>query len=168
MPFRRLPLVPCLLLSGLVAIAGCKPGAAPDTRAADEKMIRELDAQWSKAAGAHDLKTTLLYYADDAVLLPPDEVASTDKESIRASWANTFLTIDALSWDVTRLEVAQSGDLAYLTGKWKGEVRAPVGGASTAVAGKLLEVWRKQADGSWKCVADTYNNDPAKAPVVAK
>jgi ketosteroid isomerase-like protein len=160
----------CLSLGGLLlgSLFGCKPAVAPDTRAADEKTIRGLDAQWSKDAGAHDLMGTLSFYADNAVLLPPDEVAAADKEAIRASWANTFLTLDGLSWEVTRLDVARSGDLAYLTGKWKGEMRAPVGGASVAVTGKLLEVWRKQSDGAWKCVADTYNNDPPKAPVLTK
>jgi ketosteroid isomerase-like protein len=29
--------------------------------------------------------------------------------------------------------------------------------------GKYLSVWKKQSDGSWKCVADTWNSDlPAK------
>jgi ketosteroid isomerase-like protein len=32
--------------------------------------------------------------------------------------------------------------------------------------GKYLAVWKKQADGSWKCVADMFNTDlpPASAP----
>jgi ketosteroid isomerase-like protein len=167
---RTLGSMSCLLLGVLLlgSLSGCKPAATPDTRAADERIIRDLDAQWSKDAAAHDLKGALSFYADNAVLLPPDAAAATDKEAIRTSWANTFLTLDALSWEVTRLEVARSGDLAYLTGKWKGEMRAPVGGASVTVTGKLLEVWHKQPDGSWKCVADTYNNDPAKAPVLTK
>lgn len=30
--------------------------------------------------------------------------------------------------------------------------------------GKILEVWKKQSDGKWKCIVDTYNSD---IPVVA-
>jgi len=31
--------------------------------------------------------------------------------------------------------------------------------------GKYLEIWKKQADGSWKCVADMFNTDlPSMAP----
>jgi ketosteroid isomerase-like protein len=26
-------------------------------------------------------------------------------------------------------------------------------------SGKLVEVWKKQPDGKWKCVVDTYNSD---------
>jgi ketosteroid isomerase-like protein len=39
--------------------------------------------------------------------------------------------------------------------------------------GKYTEVWKKQADGKWKAVADIWNSDlpvsaPAPAPVAAK
>jgi len=33
--------------------------------------------------------------------------------------------------------------------------------------GKLVEVWRKQADGSWKCIVDTWNSDLAPAAAAA-
>jgi hypothetical protein len=35
--------------------------------------------------------------------------------------------------------------------------------------GKFLEVWKKQADGKWKVVADVYNSDlPVLAPTPEK
>ena len=38
-------------------------------------------------------------------------------------------------------------------------------GKSLADRGKLVEVWKKQADGKWKTVADIFNSDlPAPAP----
>jgi ketosteroid isomerase-like protein len=30
--------------------------------------------------------------------------------------------------------------------------------------GKFVEVWKKQSDGKWKCVADTYNSDLPVVP----
>lgn len=31
--------------------------------------------------------------------------------------------------------------------------------------GKFLEVWKKQADGNWKCVADMFSSDvPVAGP----
>ena len=146
-----------------LAATGCNQAARPDTRKSDEETIRALDTQWSKTAGAHDLEATVAFYADNAVLLPPDEAAATDKASIRASWAGAFSALDTISWEVTRIEVAKSGDLAYLTGKWKATAKGPHGTAIPST-GKLLEVWEKQPDGKWKCIADTYNNDaPATA-----
>lgn len=137
-------------------IAGCKETTAPDTQAADAQTIRALDAEWSRVAGAHNLDATVAFYADDAVLLPPDEPAATSKAAIRASWAAALSTFKTLSWNVTKIEVARSGDLAYLTGRWQGTLQ---GTGDSAVTGKLLEVWGKQSDGQWKCIADTYNAD---------
>jgi ketosteroid isomerase-like protein len=32
-------------------------------------------------------------------------------------------------------------------------------GTSVNDRGKYLEVWKKQADGTWKCVMDMWNSD---------
>jgi len=31
-------------------------------------------------------------------------------------------------------------------------------------SGKILEVWRKQPDGGWKCAADTWSSDLPASP----
>jgi ketosteroid isomerase-like protein len=64
--------------------------------------------------------------------------------------------------------VAQSGDLAYLLGTYVETATDPQGKPVTD-KGKLLEVWKKQVDGKWKWVADTYNSDlPAAAASATK
>jgi len=130
----------------------------PDTRAADENAIRAADAQWAKTAQAHDLDGTVSYYTDDAVLLPPNAPIAADKQSIRASWEALLGPTIAISWHITKMDVAQSGDLAYLVGAYSLTVRDPHGNP-TSDRGKLIEVWKKQADGKWKTVADTFNSD---------
>jgi uncharacterized protein (TIGR02246 family) len=130
----------------------------PDTRATDESAIRAADAQWAKTAQAHDLDGTVSYYTDDAVLLPPNAPIAADKQSIRASWEALLGPTIAISWHITKMDVAQSGDLAYLVGAYSLTVRDPHGNPTTD-RGKLIEVWKKQADGKWKTVADTFNSD---------
>jgi ketosteroid isomerase-like protein len=42
---------------------------------------------------------------------------------------------------------------------------------ASADHGKFVEVWRKQADGKWKCAVDIFNSDipvPAAAPTPNK
>ena len=34
--------------------------------------------------------------------------------------------------------------------------------------GKILEIWKKQPDGSWKCSVDTYSSDLPAPPPPAK
>jgi ketosteroid isomerase-like protein len=42
-------------------------------------------------------------------------------------------------------------------------------GKSQEDRGKLVEVWKKQADGKWKTVADIFNSDlPSPSPAPAE
>jgi ketosteroid isomerase-like protein len=146
----------------LVVVCGCNQ-QAPDNRAADESTIRNLDAQWSKTAGAHDLDGIVSYYSDDAVLLPPNAPAATNKQSIRASWADLAAPGVSISWQVSKVEVSKSGDMAYSTGIYSLAMKGPQG-KPIVDKGKFMEVWKKQPDGGWKVVADTYNSDLPAQP----
>lgn len=57
----------CGCLALLLLASSCMTA---DSRAADERAIRELDAQWSQTAAANDLEGTISFYSDDATLLP--------------------------------------------------------------------------------------------------
>ena len=99
----------------------------PDTRAANEATIRDLDAQWSKASMAHDWNATVSYYADTASLLPPNAPLANTKEAIRASWAPLVAENAATSWQSTKVEVARSGDVAYSIGTYNLVINRPQG-----------------------------------------
>ncbi len=158
----------CGSLALILIVAGCNRQTVPDTRAADESAVRDADAQWAKTAGANDLDGTVSYYTDDASLLPPNAPIATGKQAIRAVWA-TMLTPDTtVSWQVNKAEVARSGDLAYVMGTYRIAAKNPQG-KSQEDRGKMVEVWKKQADGKWKTAADIFNSDlPAPAPVEKK
>lgn len=144
--------------------SSCAPPAAPDTRAAEEALIRTLDEQWSATAAKNDLDGTVAFYSDDAVLLPPNAPIAKDPKSIRDSWAGLLGPNTSVSWKVSKVEVAKSGEIGYLYGTYQLSIQDPKGGSAIHDAGKLLEVWKKQFDGKWKCIVDTYNSDlPAPA-----
>jgi len=128
-----------------------------DTRTADEATLRNLDAEWSKAAGAKDLEKTVSYYTDDALILPPNIPTIQGKQGARAMWQGMF-SVPGFGggWKATRVEV--SGDLGWVTGTYELS-ETDASGRPMVDKGKYLEVWRKQADGSWKCVADMFNTD---------
>ncbi len=152
----------CLALIALST--GCNQ-QAPDTRAADESAVRDADTQWSKAAAANDLDATVSYYSDDASLLPPNAPIAIGKQAIRAVWASSLLSPNVtVTWQVNKADVARSGELAYVVGAYQITAKNPKGKALED-RGKLVEVWKKQADGKWKTVADIFNSDlPAPAP----
>lgn len=148
----------CLAL--LLFASGCGSGTPKDTRAADESALRAADAEWSKAAASKDLNATVSYYSDDASLLAPNAPIASGKESIREAW-NSMLGPDvSLTWQADKVDVARSGDLAYVTGAYQMTTSA-TGSKPVTDRGKFVEVWKKQADGNWKTVVDIFNSDLA-------
>jgi len=125
-----------------------------------EKAVRDADAQWSKVAAAKDLDKTVAFYADDAVVLPPNQPAVTNKDGIRNLWKGVLDTLIDISWKTTRVEVAKSGDMAVLTGTYEMTMKD-----GSKDKGKYCEVWQKKADGKWKVGIDMFSSDlPAQPP----
>jgi len=150
------------VLVGLLSfVAACQKPAETmaDTRSADEATLKNLDAEWSKAAGAKDVDKTASYYSDDAVVLPPNMATINGKQGARAMWQGMFgVPGFGGGWKASKVEVARSGDIAYVTGTYElSETDAK--GKPMTDKGKYLEVWKKQGDGAWKCVVDMFNSD---------
>ena len=155
-----------LFLSGCIALlsfAFVGTTSSADTKI--EQALRDLDSQWSAAAGAKDLDKTVSYYSNDATVMPPNASAARTKEAIRKVWQDLLASPDlSISWKATKVEVAKSGDLACLSGTYELTINDP-SGKPLNDHGKYVEVWEKQADGKWKCGADIWNSDlPASAP----
>jgi len=150
----------CLFFLFLLTLS-CAP--LPVTSIDNQGAIRDADAQWSKAVAAKDLEGTIAFYSDDATVLPPNAPAVTTKANIRALWASLLAPGVDTSWQTTKVEVARSGELGYVLGTYVVTVK-DAQGKLAAENGKLVEVWKKQPDGKWKCVADMYNSDLPPAP----
>lgn len=155
------------LVSGYIALLSFTfvcPAPAAGSKTADEQAVRDADAEWSKVAGAKDLDKTVSFYADDAVCLPPNQPAVTSKDGIRNLWKGFFDDLMDISWKTTRVEMAKSGDIGYLLGTYAMTMKG-----GTKDMGKYCEVWKKQADGKWKVVVDTFSSDlPAKSASAEK
>ena len=138
--------------------------AQSDTRAADERAIREAGIEWLKATGAKDVERTVAFYADDASMFPPNAPIATGKEAIRALWSQVFTTPGiAVSGQTTKVEASHGGDLAYEIGTYEFTMHDPAG-KPVMERGKYVLVWKKQAAGSWKVIIDIFNSDlPAPA-----
>ena len=116
MKTKSLSLLTCI---ALLSFAFVGAAAAADTNSALEKALRDADAQWSAAAEAKDLDKTVSFYSADAIVLPPNAPAVTTKDGIREMWKGFLDSVTSISWKVTRVEVAKSGDMAYLTGTYE-------------------------------------------------
>jgi uncharacterized protein (TIGR02246 family) len=164
------------LVLAIVAFAGaaaCAPPPAPDTRAQDEAAIRAADEAWSAAAHARDLDKSVSFYAPDATTLPPNQPMVTGAANIRKAFGEMLAAPGLeIGWTVTKVEAAKGGDLGYSMGTYTMSVTGP-DGKPMPDHGKYVTIWQKQADGSWKVLADTFNTDvpmppPPPPPAAAK
>lgn len=126
---------------------------------ADEKAVRDADEAWTNAALAKDLDKTVSFYADDAIVMPPNEAAITTKDGIRNLWKGFLESLTSISWKTTRVETAKSGDMAVVTGNYELTMKG-----GTKDHGKYCEVWEKKG-GTWKVATDMFSSDlPATPP----
>src|SRR6516225_6821765 len=95
------------LIPSAFLMTSCAPSTRVGSHATDTEAIRALDEQWSATAAKNDLAGTVAFYADDAVLLPPNAPIATDHKSIRESWAALLGPNTAVSWKVSKAEVAK-------------------------------------------------------------
>ena len=154
MKTRKIILIVYLVVLPLAIVCNFASAA----NGADEKALRGADAEWSKAADAKDLDKTVSFYADDALVLPPNEAAVTSKGGIRNLWKGLIDSVTDVSWKATRVEMAKSGEMACLTGTYELTMKD-----GTKDRGKYCEVWEKKG-GTWKCGTDIWNSDLPATP----
>jgi ketosteroid isomerase-like protein len=121
-----------------------------------ESAIRALSDTFVRHFNAADADQLVqAVYAEDARLLPPNRPTVTGQSEIREAFRE-FLGagMGELTIDTYEIEIASSGELAYGIGTFSLGRPAPD-------RGKFVEVYRRQADGSWKCVVDMFSSDQA-------
>src|SRR6266480_2513004 len=148
-----------------VSISQSSPSGSPSEKAsgtqAVEGLLRDLDAQWAKAAAAKDVEQTIAYYSDDAIVLPPNATTAATKEAVRNVWRDMLASPGvAITWKPTTVQLAKSGEMAWVSGAYELTLN-DANGKPINDRGKYLEVWEKQTNGNWKCRADMWNSDVA-------
>jgi len=132
----------------------------PDTRETDVKAVQALEAALVKDIAAKDADKVANYFADDASDLLPNMPVITGRENIKAVWKQFLADPNfSLTFQSTRAEASKGGDLAYTIGTYSMTTSAPKGRKPVTDKGKYLTVFQKQADGTWKLVADMGSSD---------
>ncbi len=127
-------------------------------RSADEAAIRTASRDWSDAEAAKDLEKCVSFYAEDGERFATGSPLIVGRDALRKEWAKYLAAPGSFHWTTSKVEVARSGDLAYETGvfviKTVDKNQQPA-----IINGKYVLVWKKQANGKWKVVADIDNPD---------
>ncbi len=144
------------LIAASILLGGCGGTVASDHNA-DDKSLRELVDRTVAAAMKRDFAEYGKYYAQQRTLaLPGTPIAEengTPKIQLPDGYAIKMVTV--------KTGFSDAGDMGFALGTY--EQTAPdKSGKLEDTVGKWMSVFKKQPDGSWGAVADTFNVDPPK------
>ena len=164
MPHSMARFIPLVVAFTMV---GCNhnPQAAPDTREADAKAIRDADSALVKHANARNLEGVVDIYADNASLMITNLPSANGKDAIRRPWKQFLADQNfALICTPIKVEVSKAGDYGYAQGAYTFNMTDAKTKKPAKEIGKYVMVFKKQADGAWKIVAEIFNADAPAAP----
>ena len=120
--------------------------------AAIDKKFME-DVNWGNAAAG------AAAYTDDAILMPPNHSPVEGKQAIEKYLAEIGSQLQASNFQLSILEVDVQGDTTIVRGTYSSSFTVPGTDAPMEDRGKTLNVWKRQADGSWKLHRDIWNSN---------
>jgi len=154
------------LLSLTLLGAACQPAeiepAATASTEADVEALSSLVRQYDAAVNSGNWDDYLAFYADDAVIMAPEQPVVIGKEAIR-TWTETGFAEDDSQLSSTVEDVRVSGDWAFQRLSYQQSSTPKEGGDTTTGVGKWVIIWQRQADGSWRISTEIWNTD-APAP----
>ena len=111
----------------------------------------DLDREFEKALNAGDLDALAALYEPQATLTAQPGTKVTGTAAIREAFAGFLAGKPRMS--ITPKLVAQNGDLALVSGQWQLSMTGP-DGKPVELAGRSVEVVRRQPDGRWLFAID--------------
>ncbi len=119
-----------------------------EARQALEKMIADVCDAYNRG----DAAATMTGYAEDCVVMAPNQPTVRGKQAIETLFKGMIEEVGGkASFEI--VEVAEAGDLAYEWATYSLE------GGKESDAGKAVEIFSRQADGSWKIRLTIFNSD---------
>ena len=149
-------------LIGLVLCAACSPPAPIDEgEAAALAGIERHNVAVEQALSSGDVDALMAEIVDDAVWLPPGQGPVEGKEAIREFYEGLFsrVRLEGRLSPEDR-EVVIMGDWAVFRGVLVGTVTPIEGGEPTPLANKVVNLLRREPDGTWRHVWDIWNSMP--------
>jgi len=146
-----------LVVAASAAVVACQPGAGGLSEQ-DKAAIRTVVDDAAKIASAPKADYAAyvkLYYTEDATVLPANMPAVKGHAALQAMF-ETFPPLSDFKPEIVDLD--GRGDLAYVRGNYT-MTTTPPGAPAVTDKGKYVEVWKKQADGTWKVNYDSWSSD---------
>ena len=156
------PVGPVTSMLAALLLAACAQPAPPAFDATSESAkLMQRDAEWADAATAgKDVEKILSYWSDDAVVMEPGQPAVEGKAALRAMVTASFAAPGfKIHWVSEKPTFSPDGRMAYMRGSDEMTMPGPSGAPMTLHL-QGYSIWRKDADGQWRCVVDIGTEKP--------
>ena len=131
-------------------------------RESEISALMQTSRNWARAAAGGDLEEALSFWSDDAIVMPPGQPAIVGKPAIREFVRQTSAIPGfSITWEPEQASVANDADVGFLVERNRITV-ADASGVFRQQFGKAVTIWRKDSMGEWKCVVDTWNENPTE------
>jgi ketosteroid isomerase-like protein len=153
------------LLFGAMASAQTPAGdakrASAENKPATTDTLRQLEADFMKAAAERGADGYMSFYAEDAVEVPNGADAIHGKANIEKTMGFLNDKKNHLTWAPVDAGISTAGDLGWTSGTYEFQ-SVDKDGKPTVSHGKYTSIWKKQPDGNWKIVLDMGNASEQK------
>jgi ketosteroid isomerase-like protein len=136
-------------------LVGCTASPPPFDAAAESAKLMQRDSAWSAlATEGKDIERIVSYWSDDAVVMEPGQQPVEGKQAIRAMVTQSVNTPGfKIHWVSQKPTFSPDGKMAYMRGTDEMTVPGPKGAPMTLHL-QGYSIWRKDADGQWRCTVD--------------
>ena len=124
----------------------------------DTEAISSLTKEILRSWNEGDYEGYMALIDDDAIFMPPNASAITGIDALRSLYRVSF---DQLTFDITisTEEIHVCDDWAFTRETWIGSMTPKNGGEPIRPNNKVIGIYRKQSDGSWKLWRAIYNSN---------
>ena len=143
---------------GVVIAGGCSSQPVID-HDAEVAALRAAAEAYHTAARAKDAQAIVTFYADDAIMVPPNADRVDGIEGVR-NYRFGFIENPGveLLFELIRVEVSSGGDMGWTLAIVNVSFTRPDGEPGSDRL-RDFHAWKKQDDGSWKVVVDMWNSE---------
>lgn len=130
--------------------------------ASEKTRLLQRDAKWAAAASeGRDIDLILSFWTDDAIVIPPGLPSVVGRAALR-QYVEGSMQIPGfrITWTSDDVTLSPDGQLAYIFSRNAVTMNAPDGTPATT-EGRAVTIWRREADGEWRCAVDIWNAESA-------
>lgn len=125
-----------------------------------KSKIKQINEQWANYDKTGNYQAIWDFYADDAIVMPPNTKLLQGKDAIKSYYEKENKNVDRFTnVEYNTLDVMGENNIFVETGTYKMTIQMKNMANPVDDNGKYVTVWKLMPDGSLKVTVDIFNSD---------